>query len=158
MDSKQKKAMHYATGRRKRSIARLYLKPGKGDFIVNGKTIEEYFGANTLWTVKAQEAMKVLLQQGLFDITSMVVGGGISGQAGALSLALARALDAHGQDNSSQAKLESQDSAEEEGTEGVDSWHKVLRKGGYLTRDSRVVLRKKVGLVKARKAKQFSKR
>lgn len=124
----------YGTGRRKNSIARIWLKPGNGKIIVNGKDINDYFVRPVLKMIINQpfDATKTIDQ---FDVYCTVKGGGLSGQAGALRHGISRALNLHD-----------------------DSLHKTLRQGGYLTRDSRVVERKKYGRAKARKRFQFSKR
>ena len=137
---------YYGTGRRKSSTARVFLRPGKGDIKVNNRALSEYFGRETSCMVIRQplEATDVLTK---FDIYATVVGGGIAGQAGAIRLGIARALVAY----------DEQDLAE--GAEPLeDSFRKKLRARGLLTRDSRRVERKKVGLHKARRATQYSKR
>ena len=124
----------YATGRRKTSTARVYLTKGKGNILVNDLPLEEYFG---------REVAKILVKQPLvllnmlenFDIKVKVSGGGSFGQAGAIRHGIARALEKYDADN-----------------------RHSLKSAGYLTRDSRKSERKKIGLVKARKSKQFSKR
>ena len=124
----------YATGRRKTSTARVYLTKGKGNILVNDLPLEEYFG---------REVAKILVKQPLvlldmlekFDIKIKVSGGGSFGQAGAIRHGIARALEKYDVDN-----------------------RPSLKSAGYLTRDSRKSERKKIGLVKARKSKQFSKR
>lgn len=124
----------YSTGRRKTSTARVYLKPGSGRILVNRRSLDEYFGRETARMVVRQplEAADLATR---FDVHAVVRGGGGTGQAGAIRHALARALVAH-----------------DGGLRGV------LRKAGFLTRDAREVERKKVGLHKARKAPQYSKR
>ena len=102
-------------------------------------------------------------QEGQFDIKVTVSGGGINGQSGAMSLGVARALDLYAKKNSPEraeddSEEEEEDAGSSVGPLGIERWHQTIRKAGLLTRDSRRVLRKKVGLVKARKAKQFSKR
>mgnify|MGYP001284079345 CR=1 FL=1 len=161
---------YYATGRRKEASARVFLKEGTGQAKVNNKTLEEYFGNDTIWLNQALQPLKLILQQDMFDLMITVKGGGINGQAGAVSLGIARALDLFAKKNSPEAAFSEEENAEEseasgddssiipEGPLGVEKWHKAIRSAGLLTRDSRRVLRKKVGLVKARKAKQFSKR
>lgn len=157
---------YYATGRRKESSARVFLKEGTGKTTINNRSIEDYFGEGSLWAVQAVKAIKLLHQEGLFDIKVTVSGGGINGQSGAISLGVARALDLYAKKNSPEI-IESESEEDEdsgdtdekiEGPLGIERWHQTIRKAGLLTRDSRRVLRKKVGLVKARKAKQFSKR
>lgn len=135
---------YYGTGRRKTATARVYLKPGKGNILVNQHTLEQYFGRKTSQMIVRQPLeVTSLLDQ--FDVTVKVVGGGINGQAGAIRHGIARAL----------MKYEQASGAD---TNAENSIRKLLRAAGYLTRDAREVERKKVGLRKARKAKQFSKR
>jgi small subunit ribosomal protein S9 len=121
-------------GRRKTSTARLYIQPGKGDLIINGKPIDEYFKTQARINV-AKLPLEVTEMEGKYDIKVTVRGGGVTGQAGAVSLALARALDDLNEDV-----------------------HDVLKENGLLTRDDRMVERKKYGQPKARKKFQFSKR
>ncbi len=127
-------SQYYGTGRRKSSSARVYLKSGNGEITVNSRTIDQYFGRETSRRIIRQplEATETDKQ---FDINVMVKGGGANGQAGAIQLGIARALLAY--DN---------------------EFRSSLRKGGFLTRDAREVERKKVGLRKARKKEQYSKR
>ena len=124
----------YGTGRRKSSIARIYIKPGKGTITVNKRDLDEYFGLETLKVVVRQPLVAV---DGLnkFDITVTVKGGGTTGQAGAIRHGIARAL----------CKVD-------------EEYRPVLKKAGYLTRDPRMKERKKYGLKGARRAPQFSKR
>ena len=125
---------NYGTGRRKSSVARVFIKKGTGQIIVNGKTIEAYFGRQTSIMIAKQPLL--LTNNGeAFDIKVNVHGGGESGQAGALRLGITRALI----DYDATLKPE-------------------LSRAGFVTRDAREVERKKVGLRKARRAKQFSKR
>ncbi len=125
---------YYGTGRRKSAVARVFIKPGKGDIVVNGKAIEKFFGRETGRMVVRQplELTKNLVT---FDIHVNVFGGGESGQAGAVRHGIARALVEY------DAALKS-----------------TLSAAGLMTRDAREVERKKVGLHKARRRKQFSKR
>ena len=127
-------SQNYGTGRRKSSAARVFLRPGKGSITVNEKPLDEFFGRETARMIVRQplEALKMTEQ---FDILVTVSGGGITGQAGAIRLGLSRALVAYD-----------------------DSLKPQLRKAGFMTRDAREVERKKVGLHKARRATQFSKR
>jgi small subunit ribosomal protein S9 len=125
---------YYGTGRRKSSVARVFLKPGTGNFIVNDKPVDEYFSRETGRMVVRQPLL-VTESEGRFDIMVNVHGGGESGQAGAVRHGLARAL-----------------------AEYDVALKTTLRKTGLLTRDAREVERKKVGLHKARRRKQFSKR
>lgn len=137
---------YYGTGRRKSSSARVFLRPGKGEIKVNNRALEDYFGRETSCMVIRQplEAVDVLEK---FDVYATVVGGGISGQAGAIRLGIARAL----------VNYDEKDMAEDAEAQ-PDSFRRKLRARGLLTRDSRRVERKKVGLHKARRATQYSKR
>ena len=128
------KTAFYGTGRRKKSIARVRLVEGTGVITVNGKSLDEYFGT---------EVLKVIVKQPLtatnttakYDVIAKVVGGGFTGQAGAIRHGIARALN-----------------------EANSEFRPTLKSNGYLTRDPRMKERKKYGLKKARKAPQFSKR
>jgi small subunit ribosomal protein S9 len=124
-----------AVGRRKEAIARVRIKPGNGEFVVNGRTLEDYF-PNKLHQQLINDPFKVLDLIGSYDVVAKITGGGPSGQAGALRLAIARSLNEIDRENNRAA----------------------LKKAGFLTRDARVIERKKAGLKKARKASQFSKR
>jgi small subunit ribosomal protein S9 len=143
-----------ATGRRKTSAARVFLRPGKGAMLVNGLPLETYFPRETARMVVMQ-ALLAVDAANQFDTFITVKGGGISGQAGAIRHGLTRALIKYELANTVQSD-EDEDDGGEGGSGGV--WHKTLRKAGYVTRDPRMVERKKVGLHKARKATQFSKR
>ena len=125
---------YYGTGRRKKSVARVYVTPGTGKITVNGKDIDEYFGLETLKVI-VRQPLAATENTDKFDVTVTVRGGGIAGQAGAIRHGLSRAL--------------LQEDAEN---------RPVLKKEGFLTRDSRMKERRKYGLKKARKAPQFSKR
>jgi len=125
---------YYGTGRRKSSKARVYLSKGKGDITVNDRPIDEFFGRETAVMIVRQPLETVEMTE-QFDIRASVEGGGISGQAGAIRLGLTRAL-----------------------MEYDGELRGPLRKAGFVTRDAREVERKKVGLHKARKATQYSKR
>jgi small subunit ribosomal protein S9 len=129
-----KQGRAYATGRRKNAIARVWIKRGKGKITVNGKPIESYFARPVLRMLVSQPLILVARSTEL-DLDCTVVGGGLSGQAGAVRHGLARALTHF-----------------EPGLRGA------LKKGGFLTRDSRAVERKKYGRAKARRRFQFSKR
>ncbi len=135
---------YYGTGRRKQSTARVYLKPGKGSITVNEQTLENYFGRKTSQMI-VRQPLEVTNLLGKFDATINVRGGGINGQAGAIRHGIARALKQYETDSGFDTNAE-------------DSIRKLLKQAGFLTRDAREVERKKVGLRKARKAKQFSKR
>ena len=131
LDSKERA---YATGKRKNSIARVWLKRGKGEVTINGKTVDKYFSRPVLQMI-VNQPMEVIQSTGSYEIKATVKGGGLSGQAGALRHGISKALSLY--DN---------------------SLRPLLKKVGFLTRDSRVVERKKFGLAKARKSYQFSKR
>lgn len=124
---------YYGTGRRKSSVARVYVTPGKGKIVVNGKDVNEYMPYATL-VMDLSQPLTVSSTQDKFDVEAHVLGGGFTGQAGAIRLGIARAL------------LEA----------GVD--RKTLKVAGLLSRDSRAKERKKYGLKAARRAPQFSKR
>jgi small subunit ribosomal protein S9 len=124
----------YATGRRKSSSARVYLTAGNGDITVNNRPLDKFFGRETARMV-VRQALEVVEMLDKVDIRATVTGGGTTGQAGAIRHGIARAL-----------------------TEYDDSLRGPLRKAGFLTRDARAVERKKVGLHKARKRPQYSKR
>jgi len=125
---------HYGTGRRKTSSARVFITPGNGQVTVNTKSLSEFFGRETARMVVLR-ALEVCGMRERIDVTATVTGGGTTGQAGAIRHGLARALVRY--DN---------------------NLHTTLRHAGFLTRDPRVVERKKVGLHKARKRPQYSKR
>lgn len=124
----------YATGKRKNAIARVWIKPGSGKVVVNGKTMAEYFARPVLQMILAQ-AFSVANVTGQFDVMATVKGGGLSGQAGAVKHGVSKALQLY-----------------------EPSLRPALKAAGFLTRDSRVVERKKYGKAKARKSFQFSKR
>ncbi len=125
---------YYGTGRRKSSTARVFLTRGSGRILVNDRPLDEFFGRETACMIVRQPLEKVEMTDN-FDVNATVAGGGISGQAGAIRMGLTRALIEYDEQN-----------------------RKPLRKAGYVTRDAREVERKKVGLHKARKATQYSKR
>jgi small subunit ribosomal protein S9 len=139
----------YGTGRRKSSTARVFLKPGKGNIVINDRTLEVYFGRETARMIVRQPLQETELQNKI-DIIATVAGGGINGQAGAIRHGIARAL--------LQYEKDATDDGGESGGSGENTIRKILRGAGYLTRDSREVERKKVGLHKARKGTQYSKR
>ncbi|HEX2549518.1 MAG TPA: 30S ribosomal protein S9 [Gammaproteobacteria bacterium] len=136
------------TGRRKTSTARVFLKPGTGNIVINKNTLDQYFGRKTARMV-VRQPLEITQLQEKFDIIVTVNGGGISGQAGAIRHGIARALVRYDEDGIDDASGESS---------GENSLRKILRKAGYLTRDAREVERKKVGRHKARKGTQYSKR
>lgn len=140
------KQQYYGTGRRKSSTARVFLRPGKGEIKINNRALDEYFGRETSCMV-IRQPLETVDMIGKFDIYATVVGGGVSGQAGAVRLGIARALVAYDEQGLA------------EGAEpDPNSYRRKLRARGLLTRDSRRVERKKVGLHKARRATQYSKR
>jgi small subunit ribosomal protein S9 len=124
-----------ATGRRKEAVARVRIVPGTGVWTINGRTIEDYF-PNKLHQQVVNEPFAALGLEGRFDVIARIHGGGITGQAGALRLGVARSLNAV----------------------DVEANRPTLKKAGLLTRDARATERKKAGLKKARKAPQYSKR
>jgi len=141
---------YYGTGRRKSSSARVFLRPGKGEICINQKPLEVYFGRKTAGMI-IRQPLETVDMLGKFDIYATVVGGGISGQAGAIRLGIARALVAYEEnDLSGEALVEWKLKPE--------SNRRKLRARSLLTRDSRKVERKKIGLHKARRATQYSKR
>ena len=125
---------NYGTGRRKTSTARVFLKPGTGNISINGRTLENYFGRETARMV-VRQPLELVQAMDKFDVYVTVAGGGGSGQAGAIRHGITRALMDY--------------------DEGLRS---TLRRAGFVTRDAREVERKKVGLRKARKRPQYSKR
>ena len=124
----------YATGKRKDAVARVWVKPGSGKITVNGKSFEAYFARPVLQMI-LQQPIFAAARDGQFDVDATVAGGGLSGQAGAVRHGISKAL-----------------------TYFEPGLRSVLKKGGFLTRDSRVVERKKYGKAKARRSFQFSKR
>lgn len=127
-------ATNYGTGRRKTATARVFLSAGTGKLVINNRTLEQYFGRETARMVVMQP-LELVEMVGKFDLYVTVKGGGISGQAGAIRHGITRAL-----------------------MEFDESLRPALRKAGFVTRDARKVERKKVGLHKARKRPQYSKR
>jgi len=125
---------YYGTGRRKSSAARVYMQSGNGEITINKRSADSYFGRETA-RAAIRQPLDVVAMQDKFDICISVAGGGGSGQAGAIQLGIARALVRYD-----------------------EGFRQSLRKTGFLTRDAREVERKKVGLRKARKATQYSKR
>jgi small subunit ribosomal protein S9 len=125
---------NYGTGRRKSAVARVFLKPGKGDIIVNGKPVDEFFSRETGRMI-VRQPLVLTESEARFDIQVNVTGGGESGQAGAVRHGITRAL-----------------------IDYDETLKTALKKAGLVTRDAREVERKKVGLHKARRRKQFSKR
>ena len=125
---------YYGTGRRKSAVARVFLKPGKGDIVVNGKPVDEFFSRETGRMI-VRQPLELTDNLNRFDITVNVGGGGESGQAGAVRHGITRAL-----------------------IDYDETLKAALKKAGLVTRDAREVERKKVGLHKARRRKQFSKR
>ncbi len=133
---------YYGTGKRKTSIAKVTLTEGTGKILVNGKDVHEYFPFETL-VMDLCQPLDVTSMRDKFDVNATVSGGGFSGQTGAIRLGIVKALLEY--DSSSDPTSDS-------------SFRKILKVNGFVTRDSRVVERKKPGLKKARRAPQFSKR
>ena len=125
---------HYATGRRKTSSARVFMRPGTGSIVINNRTLDQYFGRETARMV-VRQPLELTDSSSQFDFYITVSGGGMSGQAGAIRHGITRAL-----------------------LDYNEELRPVLRKAGFVTRDARKVERKKIGLHKARRAPQFSKR
>ena len=125
---------NYGTGRRKSSTARVFLRKGSGSIVVNDKNLDEFFGRETSRMI-VRQPLQLVEASDKFDVICTVEGGGMTGQAGAIRLGIARAL-----------------------VEYDETLKPPLRKAGFMTRDAREVERKKVGLRKARKATQYSKR
>ena len=125
---------NYGTGRRKSSAARVFLRPGKGQIIINERPLDQFFGRETSSMI-VRQPLEVTKMTDKFDVIATVEGGGTTGQAGAIRLGIARAL-----------------------VEYDENLKPALRKAGLMTRDAREVERKKVGLHKARRATQYSKR
>ena len=128
------KARFYGTGRRKKSVARVYLTAGTGNITINGRNIDEYLGLETLKVI-VRQPLVLTETEGKFDVMVNVKGGGYTGQAGAIRHGISRAL-----------------------LEADADYRPTLKKAGYLTRDPRMKERKKYGLKAARRAPQFSKR
>ena len=129
-----KQGRAYATGKRKDAVARVWIKPGSGKVTVNTRSVEVYF-ARPVLRMMIQQPIVAAARQGQYDVVATVAGGGLSGQAGAVRHGISKAL-----------------------TNFEPDLRSVLKKGGFLTRDSRVVERKKYGKAKARRSFQFSKR
>ncbi len=134
MAKKSENIVFQGTGRRKESIARVRLMAGKGEITVNGKKLDEYFGSDILKVI-VNQPFAVTNTVGKYDVIVKVIGGGLSGQAGAIRHGISRALN-----------------------EANSEFRPILKANGFLTRDPRMKERKKYGLKKARKAPQFSKR
>ena len=126
--------LYQGTGRRKKSVARVMVVPGEGNVVINGRPINDYFKTTT-HQILVRQPLELTKMTGRFDVVANVNGGGVSGQAGAIRLGLARAL-----------------------LKADPNLRPLLKKAGFLTRDPRMKERKKYGLKKARKAPQYSKR
>jgi small subunit ribosomal protein S9 len=131
----EKQRYHYGTGRRKSAVARVRLYPGTGNITVNGRTIREYFGGRIVHEMNIRLPLRLTNTQDRYDAIIKVVGGGVSGQVGAVRHGIARAL-----------------------ARSDDDLRPLLKRAQLLTRDARVKERKKVGLKRARKAPQYTKR
>ncbi len=132
--NKDKQGRSYATGKRKDAVARVWIKPGKGNITINDKSLDQYFARPVLKMI-INQPFEVANRENEFDVICTVKGGGLSGQAGAIKHGIAKAL------NEYEPELRT-----------------VLKKAGFLTRDARTVERKKFGRAKARRSFQFSKR
>lgn len=140
--AKAKQNVYYGTGKRKTSIAKVKLIPGKGNITVNGKDVHEYLPFETL-VMDLTQPLEMTNTKEIFDVVVEVKGGGFSGQTGAIRLGITKALLDY--DSTTPADSE-------------NSYRKTLKTAGFITRDSRIKERKKPGLKKARRAPQFSKR
>ncbi len=140
--AKAKQNVYYGTGKRKTSIAKVKLIPGKGNITVNGKDVHEYLPFETL-VMDLTQPLEMTNTKEIFDVVVEVKGGGFSGQTGAIRLGITKALLDY--DSTTPADSE-------------NSYRKALKAAGFITRDSRIKERKKPGLKKARRAPQFSKR
>ena len=129
------KVQYFGTGRRKTSVARVRLLPGDGKFMINGRTLDDFFGGLDTLKMVAKQPLTLTGTENQFDVIVNVHGGGFTGQSGAIRLGIARAL-----------------------IKADPNLRPELKRAGYLTRDSRMTERKKYGLKKARRAPQFSKR
>ena len=129
------KVQYFGTGRRKTSVARVRLLPGDGKFMINGRTLDDFFGGLDTLKMVAKQPLTLTGTENQFDVIVNVHGGGFTGQSGAIRLGIARAL-----------------------IEADPNLRPELKRASYLTRDSRMTERKKYGLKKARRAPQFSKR
>ena len=129
------KVQYFGTGRRKTSVARVRLLPGDGKFMINGRTLDDFFGGLDTLKMVAKQPLTLTGTENQFDVIVNVHGGGFTGQSGAIRLGIARAL-----------------------IEADPNLRPELKRAGYLTRDSRMTERKKYGLKAARRAPQFSKR
>ncbi|HXH61339.1 MAG TPA: 30S ribosomal protein S9 [Fimbriimonadaceae bacterium] len=132
--ARKKVSTNYATGRRKCAVARVWLEPGEGKILVNGREFRDYFRRPVL-EILVESPIKHIAMEGKYDVNAKVVGGGMSGQAGAVKLGISRAF-----------------------LQVDEAFRKQLRSGGFLTRDARVKERKKYGRKKARRGFQFVKR
>lgn len=132
--NRDKQGRSYATGKRKNAVARVWIKPGKGLVSINKKTMDEYFARPVLKMI-VEQPFGITNRSGQFDVICTVKGGGLSGQAGAIKHGISKALN-----------------------EYEPELREILKKAGFLTRDARVVERKKFGRAKARRSYQFSKR
>jgi len=128
------KVQYYGTGRRKKSVARVRLIPGDGKIVINDRSLDDYFGLNTLKVI-VRQPLVLTDTANKFDVICKVAGGGFTGQAGAIRHGISRAL-----------------------IKADEELRPILKKAGFLTRDPRMKERKKYGLKKARRAPQFSKR
>jgi small subunit ribosomal protein S9 len=152
------KQQYYGTGRRKTSVARVFLKSGNGSIKVNNRSLENYFTRSTLQML-VKQPLELLELTSNFDLYITVKGGGPSGQAGAVRHGITRALMDYDEQTTVKTTKKSANTEADNNDDAENlSYRRQLRRAGFVTRDARKVERKKVGLHKARKAVQFSKR
>ncbi|HQY22669.1 MAG TPA: 30S ribosomal protein S9 [Gammaproteobacteria bacterium] len=155
-----KKRQCYATGRRKTSTARVFLRPGTGNITVNTQGLDVYFGRKTARMV-VRQPLELIEVTDKFDVVVTVKGGGIMGQAGAIRHGISRALIKYDEEINPPKvveAIEGEEAVEAAADSSSTSFRRILRKAGFVTRDSRKVERKKIGLHGARKRPQYSKR
>lgn len=149
------KGLFKGTGRRKTSVARVFMRKGSGKIIVNDKPLDEYFSRKTARMV-VRQPLEIIAMMSNFDFVVNVSGGGDSGQSGAVRHGITRALLDYDEDGIVQDERDDDEGGS--GRRGAMGWRKPLRQAGFVTRDARMVERKKVGRHKARKGTQYSKR
>tara|TARA_R110002110_G_scaffold383245_4_gene594659 strand:+ start:21348 stop:21812 length:465 start_codon:yes stop_codon:yes gene_type:complete len=149
---------YYGTGRRKSAIARVYLQKGTGQITINDRTLEEYFGGRKAAHMVVRQPFVSVDMPESFDVKVMIRGSGPMGQASAIRHGITRALLQYDESGVQPTQSIVSDEDGEEGEGGAQTFRQILRKAGYVTRDSRCVERKKVGRRKARKVEQYSKR
>ena len=155
------KDYYYGTGKRKSSVAKVFIKPGKGEFLINNKSIEEFFGGYKSAKIKVTQAFEIVGMQGQFDVKVTVRGGGTTAQSEATRHGLALALIDYDVQTTKDVPAEvtvSQEGEEGEGSSAPKTFKQKLRYAGYVTTDARKKERKKPGLTGARGRPQFTKR